>query len=188
MTARWRHSASWCSFYILFPFKRPEIGNEEELVPVLQKLIDKSLNEVSLEAALCLGFLRPSNSMVQEFLLLCLCQGPMPQRMKVWEAGSQDPWEVLGKQWPMLTWPVLWLPSHPKENKFHLGTQHSSLCVYEYVNTWLWGYMDKQVYTHTCIWYECSFIYMCTYPLVLLFKRPKGRKKHPLLIPHWVLG
>ncbi|XP_038181302.2 protein HEATR9 [Arvicola amphibius] len=62
--------------------KRPEVENEEELVPVLQELIDKSLNEVSLEAALCLGFLRPSNSMVQEFLLLCLCQGPMPQRMK----------------------------------------------------------------------------------------------------------
>ncbi|KAL1779421.1 HEATR9 [Sigmodon hispidus] len=62
--------------------KRPEVGNEEELVPVLQKLISKSLNEVSLEAALCLGFLRPSNSMVQEFLLLYLCQGPMPQRMK----------------------------------------------------------------------------------------------------------
>ncbi|KAL6074168.1 hypothetical protein STEG23_025651, partial [Scotinomys teguina] len=62
--------------------KRPEVGNEEKLVPVLEKLIDKSLNEVSLEAALCLGFLRPSNSMVQEFLLLCLCQGPMPQRMK----------------------------------------------------------------------------------------------------------
>ncbi|XP_028746412.1 protein HEATR9 [Peromyscus leucopus] len=62
--------------------KRPEIGNEEKLVPVLQKLIDKSWNEVSLEAALCLGFLRPGNSMVQEFLLLCLGQGSMPQRMK----------------------------------------------------------------------------------------------------------
>ncbi|XP_005076994.1 protein HEATR9 [Mesocricetus auratus] len=62
--------------------KRPEVGNEEELVSVLQKLTDKSLNEVSLEAALCLGFLRPSNSMVQEFLLQFLCQGPMSQRMK----------------------------------------------------------------------------------------------------------
>ncbi|KAH0507090.1 Protein HEATR9, partial [Microtus ochrogaster] len=62
--------------------KRPKVENEEELVPVLQELIDKSLNEVSLEAALCLGFLRPRNSMVREFLLLCLCEGPMPQRMK----------------------------------------------------------------------------------------------------------
>ncbi|XP_027298533.1 protein HEATR9 isoform X1 [Cricetulus griseus] len=62
--------------------KRPKVGNEEKLVPALKKLINKSLNEVSLEAALCLGFLRPSNSMVQEFLLLCLCQGPMSQRMK----------------------------------------------------------------------------------------------------------
>lgn len=68
---------------MLFPFKRPEVGDEDKLVPVLQKLIDKSLNEVSLEAALCLGFLRPSNAMVQEFLKLCLCQGSMHQRMKV---------------------------------------------------------------------------------------------------------
>ncbi|CAO2644587.1 Protein HEATR9 [Lemmus lemmus] len=62
--------------------KRPEVGKEEELVRVLQKLMDQSLNEESLEAALCLGFLRPNNSMAQEFLLLCLCQGTMPQRMK----------------------------------------------------------------------------------------------------------
>ncbi|XP_021504696.2 protein HEATR9 [Meriones unguiculatus] len=62
--------------------KRPEVGNEEELVSVLQQLMGKSLNEVSLEAALCLGFLRPSNSMVQEFFQLCLSQGSMHQRMK----------------------------------------------------------------------------------------------------------
>ncbi|XP_006247083.1 protein HEATR9 isoform X4 [Rattus norvegicus] len=63
--------------------KRPKFGNEEKLVPLLQTLIDKSLNEEeSLEAALCLGFLRPSNSMVQQFLIQCLCQGSMPQRMK----------------------------------------------------------------------------------------------------------
>ncbi|XP_063126201.1 protein HEATR9 isoform X2 [Rattus norvegicus] len=52
-------------------------------VPKSKTLIDKSLNEEeSLEAALCLGFLRPSNSMVQQFLIQCLCQGSMPQRMK----------------------------------------------------------------------------------------------------------
>ncbi|XP_051014665.1 protein HEATR9 [Acomys russatus] len=62
--------------------KRLEVGNEDKLVQVLQKLTDKPLSEVSLEAALCLGFLRPSNSMVQEFLQLCLGQGSMHQRMK----------------------------------------------------------------------------------------------------------
>ncbi|XP_034362723.1 protein HEATR9 [Arvicanthis niloticus] len=62
--------------------KRPEVGSEEKLVLLLQNLIDKPLNEESLEAALCLGFLRPSNSMVQQFLLQCLCQGSMSQRMK----------------------------------------------------------------------------------------------------------
>ncbi|XP_052051884.1 protein HEATR9 [Apodemus sylvaticus] len=62
--------------------KRPEVGYEEKLVLLLQNLIDKPLNEESLEAALCLGFLRPSNSMVQQFLLQCLCQGSMSQRMK----------------------------------------------------------------------------------------------------------
>ncbi|XP_031207603.1 protein HEATR9 [Mastomys coucha] len=62
--------------------KRPEVGYEEKLVLLLQNLIDKPLNEESLEAALCLGFLRPSNSMVQQFLLQCLGQGSMSQRMK----------------------------------------------------------------------------------------------------------
>uniref|UniRef100_A0A8C6QTP1 HEAT repeat containing 9 n=1 Tax=Nannospalax galili TaxID=1026970 RepID=A0A8C6QTP1_NANGA len=37
---------------------------------------------ISLEAALCLGFLRPCSNTVQEFLLQSLYQGPMTQRMK----------------------------------------------------------------------------------------------------------
>nr|XP_055244410.1 protein HEATR9 isoform X12 [Gorilla gorilla gorilla] len=62
--------------------KRTQVGDEGKLVPVLQTLIKKSSSEASLEAALCLGFLRPCSNMVQEFLLQCLCQGLKTQRMK----------------------------------------------------------------------------------------------------------
>ncbi|EHH24711.1 hypothetical protein EGK_08419 [Macaca mulatta] len=62
--------------------KRTQVGDEGKLVPVLQTLIKKSSSEASLEAALCLGFLRPRSNMVQEFLLQCLCQGLKTQRMK----------------------------------------------------------------------------------------------------------
>ncbi|XP_023046566.1 protein HEATR9 isoform X2 [Piliocolobus tephrosceles] len=62
--------------------KRTQIGDEGKLVPVLQTLIKKSSSEASLEAALCLGFLRPRSNMVQEFLLQCLCQGLKTQQMK----------------------------------------------------------------------------------------------------------
>ncbi|XP_051680629.1 protein HEATR9 isoform X7 [Oryctolagus cuniculus] len=62
--------------------KRTEVGDEEKLVLVLQTLMKKLVNEAALEAALCLGFLRPCSDMAQEFLLQCLCQGPKTQRMK----------------------------------------------------------------------------------------------------------
>ncbi|XP_023558874.1 protein HEATR9 isoform X2 [Octodon degus] len=62
--------------------KRTQVGNEEELVLVLQTLIKSSSGEAALEAALCLGFLRPSSNMAQEFLLQCLCQGTKTQQMK----------------------------------------------------------------------------------------------------------
>ncbi|KAM5215958.1 LOW QUALITY PROTEIN: protein HEATR9 [Hipposideros larvatus] len=62
--------------------KRTQIGDEGKLVPVLQMLIQKSSRETAVEAALCLGFLRPCSSTAHEFLLRCLCQGPMTQRMK----------------------------------------------------------------------------------------------------------
>nr|KAF6456328.1 HEAT repeat containing 9 [Rousettus aegyptiacus] len=62
--------------------KRTQVGDEGKLVPVLQMLIQKSSNEAAVEAALCLGFLRPCNNTAQEFLLQCLCQGPMTQRIK----------------------------------------------------------------------------------------------------------
>uniref|UniRef100_A0A3Q2HBU5 HEAT repeat containing 9 n=1 Tax=Equus caballus TaxID=9796 RepID=A0A3Q2HBU5_HORSE len=62
--------------------KRTQVGNEGKLVPVLQTLIKKSSNEAAMEAALCLGFLRPHNKIAREFLLQSLCQGPKTQRMK----------------------------------------------------------------------------------------------------------
>ncbi|XP_011377740.1 protein HEATR9 [Pteropus vampyrus] len=62
--------------------KRTQVGDEGKLVPVLQMLIQKSSNEAAVEAALCLGFLRPCNNTAQEFLLQCLCQGPMTLRIK----------------------------------------------------------------------------------------------------------
>ncbi|XP_046937455.1 protein HEATR9 [Lynx rufus] len=62
--------------------KRTQVRDEEKLVPVLQMLIKKSSNEAAVEAALCLGFLRPCSKIAQEFLLQCLSQGSKTQRMK----------------------------------------------------------------------------------------------------------
>ncbi|XP_066220500.1 protein HEATR9 [Saccopteryx leptura] len=62
--------------------KRTHIGDEGALVSVLQRLIKKSSSEAAVEAALCLGFLRPCSNPAREFLLQCLCHGPMSQRMK----------------------------------------------------------------------------------------------------------
>uniref|UniRef100_A0A8C0ZYK0 Protein HEATR9 n=1 Tax=Castor canadensis TaxID=51338 RepID=A0A8C0ZYK0_CASCN len=62
--------------------KRIQVGDEEELVAVLQMLIKKSSNKAAMEAALCLGFLRPCSNIAQEFLLQCLYQGPKSQQMK----------------------------------------------------------------------------------------------------------
>ncbi|XP_003469519.1 protein HEATR9 [Cavia porcellus] len=62
--------------------KRTQVGNEEELVLVLQTLLKSSSGEAALEAALCLGFLRPCSNMAQESLLQCLCQGTKTQQMK----------------------------------------------------------------------------------------------------------
>ncbi|KAF6094119.1 HEAT repeat containing 9 [Phyllostomus discolor] len=62
--------------------KRSQVGDEGALLSVLQKLMQASPAEAALEAALCLGFLRPGSSTVREFLLQCLRQGPRPQSMK----------------------------------------------------------------------------------------------------------
>ncbi|KAL2765380.1 protein HEATR9 isoform 2, partial [Daubentonia madagascariensis] len=62
--------------------KRTQVGSEGKLVPMLQTLIKKSSNETALEAALCLGFLKPWSNKAQEFLLQFLCKGLKTQRMK----------------------------------------------------------------------------------------------------------
>ncbi|EFB17522.1 hypothetical protein PANDA_012846, partial [Ailuropoda melanoleuca] len=62
--------------------KRTQVGDEEKLVAVLQMLINESSNEAAVEAALCLGFLRPCSNTAQEFLLQCLSQGSKTQQMK----------------------------------------------------------------------------------------------------------
>ncbi|GAB5580801.1 protein HEATR9 isoform X5 [Prionailurus iriomotensis] len=70
------------SNWVAFICSRTQVGDEEKLVPVLQMLIKKSSNEAAVEAALCLGFLRPCSKIAQEFLLQCLSQGSKTQRMK----------------------------------------------------------------------------------------------------------
>ncbi|XP_036197799.1 protein HEATR9 isoform X1 [Myotis myotis] len=63
--------------------KRTQIGDEGMLASVLQMLIQKSKNEAAMEAALCLGFLRPCSNTARDFLLQCLCHGLTSQRMKI---------------------------------------------------------------------------------------------------------
>ncbi|XP_004707413.3 LOW QUALITY PROTEIN: protein HEATR9 [Echinops telfairi] len=62
--------------------KRTPVGDEGKLVCLLQMLMRRLPTDAALEAALSLGFLRPCNTEVQEFLLRCLGQGPKTQRMK----------------------------------------------------------------------------------------------------------
>ncbi|XP_053517273.1 protein HEATR9 [Artibeus jamaicensis] len=62
--------------------KRTPVGDEGTLVSVLQMLVQTSPNEAALEAALCLGFLRPCSDTAREFLLQCIRRGPRPQSMK----------------------------------------------------------------------------------------------------------
>uniref|UniRef100_A0A673V2R4 HEAT repeat containing 9 n=1 Tax=Suricata suricatta TaxID=37032 RepID=A0A673V2R4_SURSU len=62
--------------------KRTQVGDEEKLVSVLRMLINTSSNEAAMEAALCLGFLRPGSHIAQKFLLQCLSQGSKTQQMK----------------------------------------------------------------------------------------------------------
>ncbi|XP_069882844.1 protein HEATR9 isoform X2 [Dipodomys merriami] len=62
--------------------KRIHVENEKDLVCMLKVMIKKPLSETTLEAALCLGFLRPHSTTAQEFLLQSLCQGPKTHQMK----------------------------------------------------------------------------------------------------------
>ncbi|KAM6163639.1 protein HEATR9 [Rhynchocyon petersi] len=62
--------------------KRIQVEDEGKLVSLLQRLMNVLPIDEALEAALCLGFLRPCSKVVQEFLLQCLGQGPKTQQMK----------------------------------------------------------------------------------------------------------
>uniref|UniRef100_A0A8C9CQ04 HEAT repeat containing 9 n=1 Tax=Phocoena sinus TaxID=42100 RepID=A0A8C9CQ04_PHOSS len=62
--------------------QRTQVEDGEKLVPVLQMLIKKSGSKAAVEAALCLGFLRPCSSTAREYLLQCLHQGPKIQQMQ----------------------------------------------------------------------------------------------------------
>ncbi|KAM8944770.1 protein HEATR9 isoform 4-T4 [Lycaon pictus] len=75
--------------------KRTQVGDEEKLVPVLQMLINKSSNEAAVEAALCLGFLRPCSNTAQEYLLQCLSQGSKTQQMKAMRQAVAETVEEL---------------------------------------------------------------------------------------------
>ncbi|XP_073735560.1 protein HEATR9 isoform X9 [Callorhinus ursinus] len=75
--------------------KRTQVGDEEKLVPVLQMLIHKSSDEAAVEAALCLGFLRPCSNTAQEFLLQCLSQGSKAQQMKAMRQAVAETVEEL---------------------------------------------------------------------------------------------
>lgn len=72
-----------CPCHLLSPSQRTQVGDEGKLIPVLQMLIQSSSSETAMEAALCLGFLRPCSNTAREFLLQRLYQGPMTQRIKV---------------------------------------------------------------------------------------------------------
>uniref|UniRef100_G3UC18 HEAT repeat containing 9 n=1 Tax=Loxodonta africana TaxID=9785 RepID=G3UC18_LOXAF len=62
--------------------KRAPVGDEGKLARLLQMLMKALPNDAALEAALCLGFLRPCSKVVLEFLLQCLGGGPKTQQMK----------------------------------------------------------------------------------------------------------
>ncbi|XP_006891112.1 PREDICTED: uncharacterized protein C17orf66 homolog [Elephantulus edwardii] len=62
--------------------KRSQVEDEEKLVSLLQTLLKVPPNDAALEAALCLGFLRPCSKVVREFLQQSLGRGSKPQRMK----------------------------------------------------------------------------------------------------------
>ncbi|XP_074121658.1 protein HEATR9 [Sminthopsis crassicaudata] len=64
--------------------KREPIGAKNTLIKILMSLIKgkNALDDVALEAAMCLSFLDHENSIACEFLLQCLTQGDMKRKMK----------------------------------------------------------------------------------------------------------
>ncbi|XP_078010965.1 protein HEATR9 isoform X2 [Phascolarctos cinereus] len=64
--------------------KREPIGAKSSLTRVLKLLVKgkSPMDNVALEAALCLSFLDPENSIARDFLLQCLTQGEMKRKKK----------------------------------------------------------------------------------------------------------
>ncbi|KAM9003108.1 protein HEATR9 [Sarcophilus harrisii] len=64
--------------------KREPIGAKNTLMKILKSLIKgkSALDDVALEAAMCLSFLDHENPIACEFLLQCLTQGDMKRKMK----------------------------------------------------------------------------------------------------------
>ncbi|XP_051848410.1 protein HEATR9 [Antechinus flavipes] len=64
--------------------KREPIGAKDTLIKTLKSLIKgkSALDDVALEAAMCLSFLDHENPIACEFLLQCLTQGDMKRKMK----------------------------------------------------------------------------------------------------------
>lgn len=146
-------------------------------------LIQKSSNEAAVEAALCLGFLRPCNNTAQEFLLQCLCQGPMTQRIKVWGAGDWTPWGALEKQRPVLisirSGPCL---PYPIAKKLQQRTIQGPLCLSMCVCMSM-GSCGRKC-TCVCVYLICVSIHlcMCTYEFILT-QEAKRQEKGPHLLP-----
>ncbi|KAM5309204.1 protein HEATR9 [Glossophaga mutica] len=67
---------------LLSSSQRTPVRDEGSLASVLQMLMQTLPRAAALEAALCLGFLRPRSDTVREFLLQCMRRGPRPQSMK----------------------------------------------------------------------------------------------------------
>lgn len=167
---------------LLSPAQRTQVEDEEKLVPVLQMLIKKSVNKAAMEAALCLGFLRPCSNIAREYLLQCLCQGPKTQQMKVGGPGG-----LPGEHWGNSADfggggldPVMLIPG-----KRSFGREHCSvLCVLVTMDGQEYAVIWMSVYTCLCLvdWSGCTFMYihLCAHMHMCSCSRGKeGRERTP---------
>lgn len=173
---------------LLSPAQRTQVEDEEKLVPVLQMLIKKSVNKAAMEAALCLGFLRPCSNIAREYLLQCLCQGPKTQQMKVGGPGG-----LPGEHWGNSADfggggldPVMLIPG-----KRSFGREHCKcpLCACDNGRTGVRGHMDVSVHVSVSsrlVW-VCIHVHtpVCTHAYVLLLKRQRGKRKDPTCSLHF---
>lgn len=163
-------------FHLLPPSHRSLVGDEGQLVPVLQMLM-KSSNEAAMEAALCLGFLRPGSSTAREFLLQCLCQGPKTQQMKVGEAGLPgELWGNRGQCW--LWWGLDSVILIPEKRSFR------GLCVF--VNMYMHMGSCGHKCTSVCVYFLWLFIYvhLCAHMNLCSHSRGQEARERTPPVPH----